>query len=109
MTAVLSAEMGTPERVAIAVAECRRMGIEVLPPDVNESELDFAISAKGIRFGLGAVKNVGTGAVEGIVDARRTAGPFASQDDFCQRIDLQRANKRVIESLIKAGACDQFG
>jgi DNA polymerase III alpha subunit len=106
---VLSAEMGTPERVAIAVAECRRMEIEVLPPDVNESELDFAITAKGIRFGLGAVKNVGTGAVEGIVDARRTGGPFASQDDFCQRIDLQRANKRVIESLIKAGACDQFG
>jgi DNA polymerase-3 subunit alpha len=108
-TAVMTAEMGTPERVAIAVAECRRMEIAVLPPDVNESELDFAITAKGIRFGLGAVKNVGTGAVEGIVEARRTAGTFASQDDFCQRIDLQRANKRVIESLIKSGACDVFG
>jgi len=80
MTAVLSAEMGTPDRIAIAVAECRRMGLAVLPPDVNESELDFAYTPKGIRFGLGAVKNVGEGAVEGL-----------------------------IESLIKAGACDEFG
>jgi len=109
MTAVLSAEMGTPERVAIAVAECRRMGIGVLPPDVNESELDFAITAKGIRFGLGAVKNVGEGAVDGIVEARRSAGPFRSLDDLCARIDLQRANKRVVESLIRCGACDAFG
>src|SRR5919197_1469882 len=109
MTAVLSAEMGTPERVAIAVAECRRMGIAVLPPDVNESELDFAITPKGIRFGLGAVKNVGAGAIEGLVEARRTGGAFRSLDDLCARIDLQRANKRVLESLIKSGACDAFG
>jgi len=109
MTAVLSAEMGTPERIAIAVAECRRMGLAVLPPDVNESELDFAITPKGIRFGLGAVKNVGEGAVEGLIDARRAGGPFRSLDDLCARIDLQRANKRVIESLIKCGACDAFG
>jgi len=109
MTAVLSAEMGTPERVAIAVAECRRMGLAVLPPDVNESELDFAITPKGIRFGLGAVKNVGEGAVEGLVDARRAEGPFRSLDDLCARIDLQRANKRVLESLVKCGACDAFG
>ena len=109
MTAVLSAEMGTPDRIAIAVAECRRMGLAVLPPDVNESELDFAYTPKGIRFGLGAVKNVGEGAVEGLIEARRAGGPFRSQDDFCERLDLQRANKRVIESLIKAGACDEFG
>ena len=109
MTAVLSAEMGTPDRIAIAVAECRRMGLAVLPPDVNESELDFAFTPKGIRFGLGAVKNVGEGAVEGLIEARRSGGPFRSQDDFCERLDLQRANKRVIESLIKAGACDEFG
>jgi DNA polymerase III subunit alpha len=109
MTAVLSAEMGTPERIAIAVAECRRMGLAVLRPDVNESELDFAITPKGIRFGLGAVKNVGEGAVEGLIAARRAGGPFRSQDDFCGRLDLQRANKRVIESLIKSGACDEFG
>ncbi len=109
MTAVLSAEMGTPERIAIAVAECRRMGLAVLPPDVNESELDFAITPKGIRFGLGAVKNVGEGAVEGLIDARRAGAPFHSLDDLCARIDLQRANKRVLESLIKCGACDAFG
>src|SRR5213078_4452697 len=109
MTAVLSAEMGTPDRIAIAVAECRRMGLAVLPPDVNESELDFAYTPKGIRFGLGAVKNVGEGAVEGLIEARRAAGPFRSLDDLCGRIDLQRANKRVLESLIKSGACDEFG
>src|SRR5438309_8444811 len=109
MTAVLSAEMGTPDRIAIAVAECRRMEIAVLSPNVNESELDFAVTPKGIRFGLGAVKNVGEGAVEGLIEARRAGGPFRSQDDFCERLDLQRANKRVIESLIKAGACDEFG
>jgi DNA polymerase-3 subunit alpha len=109
MTAVLSSDMGNSERIAIAVAECRRMGIAVLPPDVNESEFGFAITAKGIRFGLGAVKNVGEGAVEGIIEARRTGGPFRSLDDFCGRIDLQRCNKRVLESLIKCGALDAFG
>jgi len=109
MTAVLSAEMGTPDRVAIAIAECRRMGIGVLPPDVNESAFGFAITPKGIRFGLGAVKNVGQGAVESIVEARAAGGPFRSLDDFCGRIDLTRCNKRVLESLIKAGATDAFG
>jgi DNA polymerase-3 subunit alpha len=109
MTAVLSAEMGNPERVAIAVAECRRMGIAVLPPDVNESAFGFAITPKGIRFGLGGIKNVGEGAVESIVDARAQGGPFRSLDDLCARIDLQRCNKRVLESLIRCGACDAFG
>ena len=109
MTAVLSAEMGVPERVAIAVAECRRMGIAVLPPDVNESDFGFAITKQGIRFGLGAVKNVGQGAVETIVEARRSGAAFRSLDDLCARIDLQRANKRVLESLIKAGATPEFG
>ncbi|MEX2045694.1 MAG: DNA polymerase III subunit alpha, partial [Chloroflexota bacterium] len=109
MTAVLSSDMGNSERIAIAVAECRRMGIAVLPPDVNESEFGFAITSKGIRFGLGAVKNVGEGAVEGIVEARRAGGRYRSLDDFCGRIDLQRCNKRVLESLIKCGALDAFG
>ncbi|HLQ04705.1 MAG TPA: DNA polymerase III subunit alpha, partial [Verrucomicrobiae bacterium] len=109
MTAVLSAEMGVPDRVAIAIAECKRMKIDVLPPDVNESDFGFTITKKGIRFGLGAVKNVGQGAVEGIVEARRTEGPFRSLDEFCGRIDLQRCNKRVLESLIKSGATPDFG
>jgi DNA polymerase-3 subunit alpha len=109
MTAVLSSDMGNSERIAIAVAECRRMGIAVLPPDVNESEFGFAITPKGIRFGLGAVKNVGAGAVESIIEARRSGGPYRSLDDFCGRIDLQRCNKRVLESLIRCGALDAFG
>jgi len=109
MTAVLSAEMGTSERVAIAVAECRRMGLSVLAPDVNESDFGFTITKTGIRFGLGAVKNVGQGAVESIVEARRAGDAFRSLDDFCGRIDLTRCNKRVLESLIKCGATDAFG
>jgi DNA polymerase-3 subunit alpha len=109
MTAVLSSDMGNSERIAIAVAECRRMSIAVLSPDVNESEFGFAITPNGIRFGLGAVKNVGEGAVEGIIEARRAAGRYKSLDDFCGRIDLQRCNKRVLESLIKCGATASFG
>src|SRR6266540_1828760 len=109
MTAVLSSDMGNSERIAIAVAECRRMGIAVLPPDVNESAFGFAITPGGIRFGLGAVKNVGAGAVESIIDARHAGGRYRSLDDFCGRIDLQRGNKRVLESLIRCGALDAFG
>jgi helix-hairpin-helix protein len=76
---------------------------------VNESEFGFAITPTGIRFGLGAVKNVGEGAVEGIIEARKNAGRYKSLDDFCGRIDLQRCNKRVLESLIKCGATASFG
>ncbi|MEK6620727.1 MAG: DNA polymerase III subunit alpha, partial [Chloroflexota bacterium] len=109
MTAVLTSSMGDPERVAIAVAECRRLGIQVLPPDVSRSELDFTVDQSEIRFGLGAVKNVGEGAVENILEARAAGGPFRSLEDLCSRIDLQRNNKRVLESLIRCGACDPFG
>ena len=109
MTAVLSSDMGNSEKIAIAIAECRRMGIVVQPPDVNHSRFDFVVAAREIRFGLGAVKNVGEGAVENIVAAREAAGTFRSLEDLCARIDLQRCNKRVLESLIKAGACDAFG
>ncbi len=109
MTAVLSTEMGSPDRIAIAVAECRRMGMEVLPPDINASHLGFDVAGTTIRFGLGAVKNVGEGAVQAILDARRSGGPFRSLEDLCQRVDLQRVNKRVLESLAKCGACDAFG
>ena len=109
MSAVLSSDMGNAEKVAIAVAECRRMRIAVRPPDVNSSRFDFVVDGRGMRFGLGAIKNVGAGAIESIVAARDAGGPFASLDDLCARIDLQRNNKRVLESLIKAGACDAFG
>ena len=109
MTAVLSSDMGNSERVAIAIAECRRMGIPVMPPDVNVSRFDFVVNGPEIRFGLGAIKNVGEGAIDNIVAAREAGGPFRSLEDLCGRIDLQRNNKRVIESLIKSGACDAFG
>src|SRR5258708_29220987 len=108
-TAVLSSAMGDTERVAIAIAECRRMGIPVMAPDVNVSRFDFVVGGQEIRFGLGAIKNVGEGAIENIVAAREAGGPFRSLEDLCGRIDLQRNNKRVIESLIKSGACDAFG
>ncbi len=109
MTAVLSSDMGNAEKIAIAVAECRRMAMAVAPPDINASRFDFVVTGNELRFGLGAVKNVGAGAIENIVAARDEGGPFRSLDDLCARIDLQRNNKRVLESLIKAGACDAFG
>ena len=108
MTAVLSSDIGTPERIAIAVAECRRMGLEVHPPDVNRSGWDFTIEERAIRFGIGAVKNVGQQAAEAIVETR-SSGPYRSLEDLCGRVDLQRINKRVLESLIKCGAFDSLG
>src|SRR3989442_6476007 len=104
MTAVLSAEMGTPDRIAIAVAECRRMEIAVLPPNVNESDLDFAITPTGIRFGLGAVKNVGEGAAEAVVEARQAGGAVRSLDGLSGRLGLQRTNQRAVEVLLQTGA-----
>ena len=115
MSAVMSIYMGTPEKVSAAAAECQRMGIPVFPPDVNHSLLAFTIEqdpgGKGpaVRFGLGAIKNVGIGAVESIVAARSGQGPFRSIDDFCRRVDLRAINKRVLESLIKSGATDSLG
>lgn len=109
MTAVLSALMGTQDRVATAVAECRRMEIEVRPPEINRSEWEFSIEeGAAIRYGFGGVKNVGQAAIENVV-AVRAERPFRSLEDLCARIDLQRTNKRVLESLIKCGAFDAFG
>ncbi len=91
------------------INECREMGISVHPPDVNQSDLNFTPAGDAIRFGLGAVKNVGQGAVEAIVAARTEGGPFNSIYNFCERINLGAVNRRVIESLIKAGALDSVG
>src|SRR5436189_3768029 len=82
------------------------MGIAVLPPHVNRSGVDFTVEADGIRFGLGAVKNVGEGAARAIVDARERLGSFGSLKGLCREIDLRTVNKRVLESLVKAGALD---
>jgi DNA polymerase-3 subunit alpha len=113
MTALLSVFKHDTDRVAIYVADCRRMGIEVLPPDVNTSELDFAAQTNGedqlaIRFGLGAVKNVGHGPVQTILEAREKDGPFKSLEDFARRTDLRQVGKRALESLIRVGALDRL-
>jgi len=113
MTALLTVEQHNTEKVGLLVAECRRMGIPVLPPDVNHSDQGFLIEdtaeEPAIRFGLGAVKNVGSGPVEAIIEAREAGGSFESLDDFCQRVDLRRVNRRALECLIKVGSLDRFG
>ncbi len=113
MTALLTVEQHNTEKVGLLVAECRRMGTPVRPPDVNHSGQDFFIEdtpdGPAIRFGLGAVKNVGSGPVEAIIEARGVGGPFESLDDFCQRADLRRVNRRALECLIKVGSLDRFG
>ena len=115
MTALLTAESSDIEKVSAAVNECRRMKIKVLPPDINESETGFTIikdkdslSGKAIRFGFGAIKNVGGVAIDIILDARKT-GRFESFSDFISRVDARKVNKRVLESLIKVGALGGFG
>jgi len=110
MSAVLTSETGNTDKVVKYIYECREMGIKVLPPDVNTSEFTFTPvttgDAQGIRFGLGAIKNVGQAAVESIENARASGGLFGSLYDFCERVDLGAVNRRMIESLIKAGALD---
>lgn len=109
MAAVLSSEAGNAEKVAAAVAEAQRMGISVLPPNVNESFETFTVVADAIRFGLAAVRNVGYGAVETIIQARKEGGPFTTFLDLLERVDPRALNRRVLESLIKAGALDSMG
>lgn len=111
MAALLTSDHENLDRIAIEVAECRKMGIEVLPPDVNESFMEFAVVPESghIRFGLGAVKNVGQGPVEKIIEARDEGGPFKTVEDFAQRVDAAVVNKKVMESLFKCGAFDSMG
>ena len=151
MAALLSVERGDTDKVAFVTADCRRLGIPLMPPSVNFSELDFSIEnvsdasageahvgeadtpgdavattaaapgdstadstdsehgQKRIRFGLAAIKNVGEGPVGIILEAREKAGPFSDLDSFCQRVDLRQVGKRALESLIRAGAFDDFG
>jgi DNA polymerase-3 subunit alpha len=110
MAALLSSEIGDTDKVVVYINEAREMGIEVLPPSANESGWKFTVTADNqIRFGLGAVRNVGRGAIDSIITARESAGPYESLYDFCDRVDLRLCNKRVVESLIAAGALDQIG
>jgi DNA polymerase-3 subunit alpha len=112
MTAVLSTNKNDSDKVALYVADCRRMGIAVEPPDVNASEWDFSIEdhkdSPVIRFGLGAVKNVGQGPVDAILLARQE-GPFEDLNSFARQVDLRQVGKRALESLVRVGALDSFG
>ncbi len=109
MTSVLSAFRDNTDKVAGAIAECRRLGIEVLGPDIRFSHLDFTVEGDSIRFGLLAIKNVGEGAIQSIIDTREAGGAFTSLADLCARIDLRLVNKRVMESLIKVDALRSLG
>jgi DNA polymerase-3 subunit alpha len=109
MAALISSVMSTKDRVPFYVNACHDLGIEVLPPDVNTSQVDFAVVEGKIRFGLNAVKNVGEAACQAIVAARETGGPFESIWDFTERVDPQVVNKRALESLVKSGALDSTG
>ncbi|MCX8024225.1 MAG: DNA polymerase III subunit alpha [Thermanaerothrix sp.] len=113
MTALLSASMNDSDKVAFYVADCRAMGIEVLPPDVNYSGYDFTIEDRegkaAIRFGLGAVKNVGPGPVALILAGRHEGGPFRDLNDFARRVDLHQVGRRALECLVRVGALDGLG
>jgi DNA polymerase-3 subunit alpha len=109
MAALISSVMNTKDRVPFYVNACDEMGIDVLPPDVNQSQLDFAVVEGKIRFGLSAVKNVGEPAARAIIRARDDGGAFTSIWDFTERVDPQCANKRALESLVKCGALDSTG
>jgi DNA polymerase-3 subunit alpha len=109
MAALMSCSMGNTDKLAEYIEECRQLGIEVLPPDVNESDLDFKVDGRRIRFGLGAVKGVGERAVLGILEARRRLGRFDSLFQFCENVDPRLADRKVLEQLVKCGAFDRLG
>jgi DNA polymerase III subunit alpha len=109
MAALLTSEIGNPDKLTHYLNECRDMGIDILPPDINSSERTFTPSNGQIRFGLTAIKNVGDAAIVSVVDARNKLGRFDNIFQFCEHVDLRLLNKRVIESLIKSGAADSMG
>ena len=110
MAAVLSADMDNTDKVVGLIDDCRDLGLAVLPPDVNSSKIQFTVAdPKSIRYGLGAIKGVGEAALVGIVSERAQGKPFSSLYDFCQRVDMKKVNKRVMDSLVKSGAFDSLG
>lgn len=113
MTALLSVERNNTDKVALYLAEARRMAITIAPPQINQAALDFVIEGDRerpvIRYGLGAIKNAGTAAVEVILQERAANGPFTSLADLCERVDLRRVGKRALESMIKVGVFDEWG
>ena len=109
MAALLTSEMGDTDKIVKYMDECRAMGLSVRPPDVNASSVQFTVDGDTIRFGLAAIKNVGEAAIESILKTRAGEGSFTSLEDFCARVDLRLVNRRVVESLVKAGALDSLG
>ncbi|HEY8132700.1 MAG TPA: DNA polymerase III subunit alpha [Thermoanaerobaculia bacterium] len=109
MAALMTSEMDRTEHIVKFINETAQMGIEILPPDINESNYSFTVVGSNIRFGLGAVKGVGQSAIETILAARQAAGRFTSLHQFCESVDLRACNKKVIEALIKSGSFDSFG
>jgi DNA polymerase-3 subunit alpha len=111
MSAVMSADMDDTDKIAALLYECKkRMGLAVLPPDVNVSRFQFTVAGdRQIRYGLGAVRGVGAQVVETLIEERERGGPYASLAELCRRIDVARVNRRVLEALIKAGAMDALG
>ncbi len=110
MAAVMSADMENTDKIVGLIDDCRDLGLTVLPPDVNSSKIHFTVAdARSIRYGLGAIKGVGEAALTGIVAAREQGDAFQSLYDFCQRVDMKKINRRVMEALVKAGALDTLG
>ena len=109
MAALLTSVLDNSTKVAEYIAECREMGIRLLPPDVNESDANFTVSGDNLRFGLVAIKGIGWGAINGMVKERTENGPFTGFEDFCRRMAGRDLNRRAVENLIKAGAFDSMG
>src|SRR5882762_6417110 len=110
MAAVLSADMDHTDKVVTLIKECTDIGLEVRPPDINTSRYEFAAAGDGtIRYGLGAVRGVGQGAVEELIGEREAHGPYGSLEDLCRRLDLQKVNRRVLEALLRSGSLDGLG
>lgn len=109
MAALLTSEKDNRDKIIKYIGSCKDSGMNVLPPDINESMRDFSVAGKHIRFGLAAVKNVGVGAIDSIISVREEGGNFKNFFDFCNGIDLRKINKRMLESLIKCGAFDSTG
>lgn len=108
MAALLSNELDNTDKIALFVAEAKQMGVNVLPPSVNFSELIFSVGPAEIRYGLAAIKHVGEGAAQAVVQARKAGGAFISLEDFCQRVDFKAMSRKTVESLVRAGAFDEM-
>src|SRR5947207_8786608 len=109
MAALMTSEMDRTDYIVKFINESAQMGIKILPPDINESNYAFTVVGPNIRFGLGAVKGVGQGAIESILEARRGVGRYKSMLEFCESVDLRACNNQVIEAVIKSGSFDSFG